>query len=185
MATRECPILPLGSGALSLGPVGRARSYLALSRKEPRSFCEDEALAPRRVCDATEGRLAAYLGLRGAGEHKVQAPKVELQVHCSNSQTFFILGLSFSRRRTRADNPLGSHRALRVRRSPNPQSSAVSVAPVVILSQEPVKFRNLFVNFNNSAARIRCLDTYRTLCLAPTPDFLAVLNEAHQLILVQ
>ena len=52
-------------------------------------------LSPR-AGSATQGRLAAYLGLRGAGEHKVQAPKIELQVHCSNSQTFFILGLSFS-----------------------------------------------------------------------------------------
>jgi len=94
MATRERPILPLGSGAF----LWDLLAGLVLTWP-----CHAKSLAPfvrtrlsPRAGSATQGRLAAYLGLRGAGEHKVQAPKVELQVHCSNSQTFFILGLSFS-----------------------------------------------------------------------------------------
>jgi Uncharacterized protein conserved in bacteria (DUF2252) len=40
----------LGSGALSLGPDGRARSFLPITQRAS-LLCEDEALAPRRACN--------------------------------------------------------------------------------------------------------------------------------------
>jgi len=38
---------------------------------------------------------------------------------------------------------------------------------------------------NLAGGRLPFLDTYRTLCVAPSPEFLAVLNEARQLTPVQ
>ncbi len=46
---------------------------------------------------ATQRRLAAYLGLRTRreAEQMLQLVKLQLQVHRSNSQSIFLLGLSF------------------------------------------------------------------------------------------